>query len=420
MMNFRGNCMINNDPLFDLLNKEQQRQQHSLELIASENFASPAVLAAQESVLTNKYAEGYYQHRYYGGCKFIDEVEMLAITRAQQLFGARYVNVQPHSGSQANQAVYLALLKPGDKILGMSLQCGGHLTHGSPVNQSGKWFNAFHYGVDAHSGLIDMDEVETIAKRERPRLIIAGGSAYPRHYDFARFRRIADAVGAILLVDMAHFAGLVAGGCFPSPLAYADVITTTTHKTLRGPRGGMILANDARLAKKIDSAIFPGLQGGPLMHVIAAKAVALGEALQPEFKRYAGQVIENAQAMCQQLAQRGLTLLTGGTDCHLGIIDLRPQGLTGAQVEYFLELAGITVNKNTLPGDPQPPSITSGIRIGSAACATRGMNADDFTLIADWISEIIFAIKTPNITDICADIRQKVTKLTTNYPLPYQ
>ncbi|EBQ0175995.1 serine hydroxymethyltransferase [Salmonella enterica subsp. enterica] len=419
-MNFRGNRMINNDPLFDLLNKEQQRQQHSLELIASENFASPAVLAAQGSVLTNKYAEGYYQHRYYGGCKFIDEVEMLAITRAQQLFGARYVNVQPHSGSQANQAVYLALLKPGDKILGMSLQCGGHLTHGSPVNQSGKWFNAFHYGVDAHSGLIDMDEVETIAKRERPRLIIAGGSAYPRHYDFARFRRIADAVGAMLLVDMAHFAGLVAGGCFPSPLAYADVITTTTHKTLRGPRGGMILTNDARLAKKIDSAIFPGLQGGPLMHVIAAKAVALGEALQPEFKRYAGQVIENAQAMCQQLAQRGLTLLTGGTDCHLGIIDLRPQGLTGAQVEYSLELAGITVNKNTLPGDPQPPSITSGIRIGSAACATRGMKADDFTLIADWISEIIFAIKTPNIADICADIRQKVTKLTTNYPLPYQ
>ncbi|CGA26533.1 TPA: serine hydroxymethyltransferase [Salmonella enterica subsp. enterica serovar Typhi str. CT18] len=412
--------MINNDPLFDLLNKEQQRQQHSLELIASENFASPAVLAAQGSVLTNKYAEGYYQHRYYGGCKFIDEVEMLAITRAQQLFGARYVNVQPHSGSQANQAVYLALLKPGDKILGMSLQCGGHLTHGSPVNQSGKWFNAFHYGVDAHSGLIDMDEVETIAKRERPRLIIAGGSAYPRHYDFARFRRIADAVGAMLLVDMAHFAGLVAGGCFPSPLAYADVITATTHKTLRGPRGGMILTNDARLAKKIDSAIFPGLQGGPLMHVIAAKAVALGEALQPEFKRYAGQVIENAQAMCQQLAQRGLTLLTGGTDCHLGIIDLRPQGLTGVQVEYFLELAGITVNKNTLLGDPQPPSITSGIRIGSAACATRGMKADDFTLIADWISEIIFAIKTPNIADICADIRQKVTKLTTNYPLPYQ
>ncbi|EHK9165939.1 serine hydroxymethyltransferase [Salmonella enterica] len=412
--------MINNDPLFDLLNKEQQRQQHSLELIASENFASPAVLAAQGSVLTNKYAEGYYQHRYYGGCKFIDEVEMLAITRAQQLFGARYVNVQPHSGSQANQAVYLALLKPGDKILGMSLQCGGHLTHGAPVNQSGKWFNAFHYGVDAHSGLIDMDEVETIAKRERPRLIIAGGSAYPRHYDFARFRRIADAVGAILLVDMAHFAGLVAGGCFPSPLAYADVVTTTTHKTLRGPRGGMILTNDARLAKKIDSAIFPGLQGGPLMHVIAAKAVALGEALQPEFKRYAGQVIENAQAMCQQLAQRGLTLLTGGTDCHLGIIDLRPQGLTGVQVEYFLELAGITVNKNTLPGDPQPPSITSGIRIGSAACVTRGMKTDDFVPIADWISDIIFAIKTPNITDICADIRQKVTELTTRYPLPYQ
>ncbi|EBP2453314.1 serine hydroxymethyltransferase [Salmonella enterica] len=419
-MNFRGNRMINNDPLFDLLNKEQQRQQHSLELIASENFASPAVLAAQGSVLTNKYAEGYYQHRYYGGCKFIDEVEMLAITRAQQLFGARYVNVQPHSGSQANQAVYLALLKPGDKILGMSLQCGGHLTHGAPVNQSGKWFNAFHYGVDAHSGLIDMDEVETIAKRERPRLIIAGGSAYPRHYDFARFRRIADAVGAILLVDMAHFAGLVAGGCFPSPLAYADVVTTTTHKTLRGPRGGMILTNDARLAKKIDSAIFPGLQGGPLMHVIAAKAVALGEALQPEFKRYAGQVIENAQAMCQQLAQRGLTLLTGGTDCHLGIIDLRPQGLTGVQVEYFLELAGITVNKNTLPGDPQPPSITSGIRIGSAACVTRGMKTDDFVPIADWISDIIFAIKTPNITDICADIRQKVTELTTRYPLPYQ
>ncbi|WP_183052842.1 serine hydroxymethyltransferase [Salmonella enterica] len=412
--------MINNDPLFDLLNKEQQRQQHSLELIASENFASPAVLAAQGSVLTNKYAEGYYQHRYYGGCKFIDEVEMLAITRAQQLFGARYVNVQPHSGSQANQAVYLALLKPGDKILGMSLQCGGHLTHGSPVNQSGKWFNAFHYGVDAHSGLIDMDEVETIAKRERPRLIIAGGSAYPRHYDFARFRRIADAVGAILLVDMAHFAGLVAGGCFPSPLAYADVVTTTTHKTLRGPRGGMILTNDARLAKKIDSAIFPGLQGGPLMHVIAAKAVALGEALQPEFKRYAGQVIENAQAMCQQLAQRGLTLLTGGTDCHLGIIDLRPQGLTGVQVEYFLELAGITVNKNTLTGDPQPPSITSGIRMGSAACVTRGMKTDDFVPIADWISDIIFAIKTPNITDICADIRQKVTELTTRYPLPYQ
>ena len=411
--------MINNDPLFALINQEQQRQQQSLELIASENFVSPAVLAAQGSVLTNKYAEGYYQHRYYGGCKFIDEVEMLAITRAQQLFGARYVNVQPHSGSQANQAVYLALLKPGDKILGMSLQCGGHLTHGSPVNQSGKWFNAFHYGVDAHSGLIDMDQVEMIALRERPRLIIAGGSAYPRHYDFARFRRIADAVDAILLVDMAHFAGLVAGGCFPSPLAYADVVTTTTHKTLRGPRGGMILTNDARLAKKIDSAIFPGLQGGPLMHVIAAKAVALGEALQPEFKRYAGQVIDNAQAMCQQLALRGLTLLTGGTDCHLGIIDLCPQGLTGAQVEYFLELAGITVNKNTLPGDPQPPSITSGVRIGSAACTTRGMKADDFALIADWISEIIFAINSSDIADICADIEQKVIQLTNRYPLPY-
>lgn len=408
-----------NHPLFDLIEKEKRRQQHSLELIASENFASPAVLAAQGSVLTNKYAEGYYQHRYYGGCQHIDDIEMLAITRAQELFGARYANVQPHSGSQANQAVYLALLKPGDKILGMSLQCGGHLTHGSPVNQSGKWFTAYHYGVDAQSGLIDMDEVEEIARRERPKLIIAGGSAYPRCYDFARFRHIADSVGAILLVDMAHFAGLVAGGCFPSPLAYADVVTSTTHKTLRGPRGGLILTNDARLAKKIDSAIFPGLQGGPLMHVIAAKAVALGEALTPEFKVYAAQIIENAQVLCQRLAQRGLTLLTAGTDCHLGIIDLRPQGLTGAQVEYFLELAGITVNKNTLPGDLQPPSITSGIRVGSAACTTRGMSVADFMLIADWISQIIFAINTPDIAEICGDIQRKIARLTTIYPLYY-
>src|SRR6059058_1230091 len=339
---------------------ERARQEAHIELIASENYASPAVLEAQGSPLTNKYAEGYPGRRYYGGCEFVDVAERLAIERAKQLFGCGFANVQPHAGAQANQAVFLALLKPGDTILGMSLAAGGHLTHGAPPNLSGKWFHAVSYGVRAEDARIDYDEVERQAEQHRPRLIIAGGSAYPRLIDFARFRAIADRVGAYLMVDMAHFAGLVAGKAHPNPIPHAHVVTTTTHKTLRGPRGGMILCNDPEIARKIDAAVFPGLQGGPLMHAIAAKAVSLGEALQPSFKQYAGAVVENAQTLATTLIENGLAIVSGGTDTHLMLVDLRPLGLSGRDAELALEHAGMTCNKNGIPFDPQKPTVTSG------------------------------------------------------------
>ncbi|MGH7002088.1 MAG: serine hydroxymethyltransferase, partial [Stellaceae bacterium] len=338
------------------IGKELRRQQEQIELIASENIVSRAVLEAQGSVLTNKYAEGYPGRRYYGGCEYVDVAEQLAIDRAKKLFDCSFANVQPHSGAQANQAVFLAFLKPGDTVLGMDLAAGGHLTHGSPANLSGKWFRVVHYGVRRDDALIDHDEVERVARAERPKLIIAGGSAYPRIIDFARFRRIADEVGAYLMVDMAHFAGLVAGGVYPSPLPHAQVTTTTTHKTLRGPRGGMILANDDDIGKKINSAVFPGLQGGPLMHVIAAKAASFGEALRPEFKRYARAVVENARALAATLVERGLAIVSGGTDSHLMLVDLRPKRLTGRAAEVALERAGITCNKNGIPFDPEKPT----------------------------------------------------------------
>lgn len=378
------------DPgIADAINHELHRQQDQIELIASENIVSTAVLEAQGSILTNKYAEGYPGHRYYGGCEYVDMVEQLAIERVKTLFGCAYANVQPHSGSQANQAVYLALLKPGDAVLGMSLNAGGHLTHGCSVNLSGKWFRSFSYNVHPQTHLIDYDEVAKIAEQERPRLIIAGGSAYPRVIDFARMRQIADSVGAYFMVDMAHFAGLVAAGVFPSPISHAHVITSTTHKTLRGPRGGIILTNQEDLAKKINSAVFPGLQGGPLMHVIAAKAVAFGEALQPEFKTYAANVITNMQSMAKRLVDLGYTLVSGGTDSHLILLDLRAQNVTGKAAAEALGLANITCNKNGIPFDTASPMITSGIRLGSPAGTTRGFGADEFIQIADMIAEVI-------------------------------
>ena len=371
------------------VDREGDRQQFQIELIASENIVSRAVLEAQGSVLTNKYAEGYPGRRYYGGCEFVDRAESLAIERAKRLFGCAFANVQPHAGAQANQAVLLALLSPGDRILGMSLAAGGHLTHGARPNLSGKWFEAIGYGVRQEDARIDLDEVGRLAEQHRPKLIIAGGSAYPRIIDFARFRAIADRVGAYLMVDMAHFAGLVAGGIHPSPLPHAHVVTTTTHKTLRGPRGGMILANDPEIAKRIDSAVFPGLQGGPLMHVIAAKAVALGEALRPDFARYARAVVDNAQTLAAVLAEEGLDIVSGGTDTHLMLVDLRPLGLTGRDAERALERSGITCNKNGIPFDPQRPTITSGIRLGSPAGTTRGFGEKEFRQIGGWIGEVL-------------------------------
>jgi glycine hydroxymethyltransferase len=371
------------------INHEHVRQQSQIELIASENIVSRAVLQAQGSVLTNKYAEGYPGRRYYGGCEFVDVAERLAIERAKRLFGCVFANVQPHSGAQANQAVFLALLQPGDTVLGLSLAAGGHLTHGAPPNLSGKWFNAVHYGVRAEDGRIDHGEVERLAEQHKPRLIIAGGSAYPRIIDFARFRSIADGVGAYLMVDMAHFAGLVAGGAHPSPLPHAHVVTTTTHKTLRGPRGGMILGNDEAIGKRIDSAVFPGLQGGPLMHVIAAKAVAFAEALRPDFAVYAREVVQNAQALAATLVDEGLAIVSGGTDTHLMLVDLRPLGLTGRDAEQSLERAGITCNKNGIPFDPQRPTITSGIRLGSPAATTRGFGQSEFRQVGRWIGEVL-------------------------------
>ncbi len=416
-MDFEKKLEEEDKEIFDAINNELKRQQQQIELIASENIVSKAVLEAQGSILTNKYAEGYPNKRYYGGCIFIDKVEELAIERAKKLFNAKFVNVQPHSGSQANTAVYVALLKPYDTILGMSLDAGGHLTHGSKVSISGKWFNAIAYGVKKEDGRIDYEEVEKLAIEHQPKLIIAGGSAYPRQIDFARFRKIADKIGAYLMVDMAHFAGLVAGGCHPNPLDFADVVTTTTHKTLRGPRGGMILTNNEDLAKKINSAIFPGTQGGPLEHIIAAKAVCFKEDLTDEFKNYAQQVIKNAKVLGEVLKERGLNLVSGGTDTHLLLVDLRPKGLTGDIVAQKLEEANITCNKNAIPFDPMPPKVTSGIRVGTPAGTTRGFKEKEFTLIGNWICDIIDALAQGNADDIISQTKEKVLKLCEKFPI---
>jgi glycine hydroxymethyltransferase len=387
---FFADSIADKDPeVADAINKELDRQQYEIELIASENIVSKAVLEAAGSVLTNKYAEGYPGRRYYGGCQFVDIAEQLAIDRAKKLFGCEFANVQPHSGSQANQAVFMAVAQPGDTILGLSLAAGGHLTHGAKVNQSGKWFKPVSYMVRPDTHLIDLDEVRKLANEHKPRIIIAGGSAYPRQIPFADFRAIADEVGAVLLVDMAHFAGLVAGGLHPSPFPHAHAVTTTTHKTLRGPRGGMILTNDPDLAKKINSAIFPGLQGGPLMHTIAAKAVAFGEALKPEFKIYAKNVIENAKAMGEVLVNSGFALVSGGTDTHLILVDLRPKKLTGNISEKALERAHITCNKNGVPFDPEKPMVTSGIRLGAPAGTTRGFGITEFQQVGRMIAEVL-------------------------------
>ncbi|MFP1643951.1 serine hydroxymethyltransferase [Pontitalea aquivivens] len=387
---FFTESLATRDPeLFGSIRDELGRQRDEIELIASENIVSAAVMEAQGSVMTNKYAEGYPGKRYYGGCQFVDVAENLAIERAKQLFGCEFANVQPNSGSQANQGVFQALIKPGDTILGMNLASGGHLTHGAAPNQSGKWFNAVQYGVRQQDNLIDYDQVEALAVEHQPKLIIAGGSAIPRQIDFARFRAIADKVGAWLMVDMAHFAGLVAGGAHPSPFPYADVATTTTHKTLRGPRGGMILTNNEDIAKKVNSAIFPGIQGGPLMHVIAAKAVAFGEALRPEFKVYAQRVIRNAQALADELMKGGLDIVTGGTDTHVMLVDLRPKGVKGNATEKALGRAHITCNKNGIPFDPEKPMVTSGIRLGTPAGTTRGFGETEFREIARLIVEVI-------------------------------
>ncbi|CFX49175.1 serine hydroxymethyltransferase [Candidatus Filomicrobium marinum] len=388
--NFFTQSLAERDPeIADAIAKELDRQQHEIELIASENIVSKAVLEAAGSVLTNKYAEGYPGRRYYGGCQFVDIAEQLAIDRAKKIFGCGFANVQPNSGSQANQGVFNALLAPGDTILGLSLAAGGHLTHGATVNQSGKWFNAVHYGVDREKHLIDFNEVRELAQKHKPKLIIAGGSAYPRKIDFATFRQIADEVGAYFMVDMAHFAGLVAAGLYPSPFPHAHAVTTTTHKTLRGPRGGMILTNDEALSKKFNSAIFPGIQGGPLMHVIAAKAVAFGEALQPDYKVYIKNVIDNAKAMGEVLVENGFALVSGGTDSHLILVDLRPKKVTGDISEKAMGRAHITCNKNGVPFDPEKPMVTSGIRLGAPAGTTRGFGVAEFRDIGRMIAEVL-------------------------------
>jgi glycine hydroxymethyltransferase len=407
-------------PVAAAIKRELGRQQHEIELIASENIVSRAVLEAQGSVLTNKYAEGYPGRRYYGGCQFVDEAEELAIGRAKKLFDCSFANVQPHSGAQANQSVFFALLKPGDTFMGLNLAAGGHLTHGSPVNQSGKWFRVVPYGVRPDDHRIDYDEVEKIALAERPRLILAGGSAYPRIIDFARFREIADRVGAYFMVDMAHFAGLVAGGIHPSPLPHAHVVTTTTHKTMRGPRGGMVLSNDEELGKKINSAVFPGLQGGPLMHAIAAKAVALGEALKPAFKSYARNVAANAKVLAQTMIAGGLDITSGGTDTHLMLVDLRRKGLTGKLAEQALGRAGITCNKNGIPFDPEKPMITSGIRLGTPACTTRGFSEPEFREVGELIIEVLDGLAKngeQGNARIEASVRRRVLRLTGRFPI---
>jgi len=403
-----------------IIGSELARQQDGIELIASENIVSRAVLEAQGSVLTNKYAEGYPGRRYYGGCAEVDRAEALAIARACRIFECSYANVQPHSGAQANQAVFLALLQPGDTILGMSLAAGGHLTHGAAPNQSGKWFHAVQYGVRREDGLLDYEELEALAHAERPKLIIAGGSAYPRIIDFARIRSVADAVGALFLVDMAHFAGLVAAGVYPSPLPHAHVVTTTTHKTLRGPRGGMILSNDADLGKRFNSAVFPGLQGGPLMHVIAAKAVAFGEALRPEFRSYQRAVVDNARVLAATLAEGGLDIVTGGTDSHLLLVDLRPKGVTGKATDDSLQRAHITANKNAIPFDPAKPAITSGVRLGSPAATTRGFGTDEFRLVGSMIAELVDGLSRSTDgcnTEVERAIGARVLRLCAAFPI---
>ena len=411
-MDFEENLQSEDKAVFDAIECELKRQQNQIELIASENIVSNAVLEAQGSIMTNKYAEGYPAHRYYGGCECVDVVENLAIERAKKLFNAQFANVQPHSGSQANTAVYVALLKPCDVIMGMSLDAGGHLTHGAKVSFSGKWLQAVQYGVCKETGLIDYDEVERLALENKPKLIIAGGSAYPRRIDFKRFREIADKVGAYLMVDMAHFAGLVAGGVHPNPLEYADVVTTTTHKTLRGPRGGMILTNNEDIAKKINSAIFPGTQGGPLMHVIAAKAVCFEEALSDDFKVYQKNIVDNAQALCKGLMSRDIKIVSGGTDNHLMLVDLTPYGLTGKAVEKLLDAAHITANKNTIPNDPQSPFVTSGIRLGTPAVTSRGLNTEDMDQVAEAIAMVIKGGE-----EQVPAARAIIQKLTDKYPL---
>ncbi len=408
------------DPeVFAAITKELKRQQDQIELIASENIVSRAVLEAQGSVLTNKYAEGYPGKRYYGGCEFVDIAESLAISRACEIFGCSYANVQPSSGSQANQGVFMALLQPGDTIMGMSLAAGGHLTHGAAPNQSGKWFKAVQYGVRKQDAQIDFAEVEELARTHKPKLIIAGGSAYPRTIDFARFRKIADEVGAFFMVDMAHFAGLVAGGAYANPLPHAHVVTTTTHKTLRGPRGGMILSNDADIGKKINSAIFPGIQGGPLMHVIAGKAVAFGEALRPEFKLYARQVVDNARALADVLVRRGLDIVSGGTDSHLMLVDLRPKKLTGKAAEASLEHAGMTCNKNGIPFDPEKPTVTSGVRLGTPAATTRGFGVEEFKKVGELIGDVLDGLAANPEDNSAAEARARaeVAELCRRFPI---
>ena len=417
---FFESSLTKTDPLvLEAVKNEYHRQNDQIELIASENIVSKAVLEAQGTILTNKYAEGYPGKRYYGGCEHVDVVEDICIERVKKLFNADFANVQVHSGSQANQAVFLALLKPGDTIMGMSLAAGGHLTHGAPPNESGKWFNAVQYGVSKEDSLIDFNEVESLAKKHKPKLIIAGGSAYPRVIDFKKFRDIANSVGAMFLVDMAHFAGLVATGFYPNPLEFADVVTTTTHKTLRGPRGGLVLTNNPDFAKKINSAVFPGLQGGPLMHVICAKAVAFGEALKPDFKDYIKNVIQNAQILSDVMLERGLDVVSGGTDTHLTLVDLRPKKLTGKAAEHSLENAGITCNKNGVPFDPESPFVTSGIRLGSPAGTSRGFGVNEFKLIGHYIGDVLdgLAKNSDNNSVIENEIKIKVKSLCEKFPI---
>ncbi|MCB1680655.1 MAG: serine hydroxymethyltransferase [Rhodospirillales bacterium] len=406
--------------VFDAIQDELKRQQNQIELIASENIVSRAVLQAQGSVLTNKYAEGYPGRRYYGGCEFVDVVEDIARDRAKQLFGAKYANVQPNSGSQANQGVMMALLQPGDTILGMALASGGHLTHGAAPNQSGKWFNAIQYGVRKDDALLDYDEVESLAKEHKPKMIIAGASAYPRQIDFKRFRKIADSIGAYLFVDMAHYAGLIAGGVYESPVPHAHVTTTTTHKTLRGPRGGMILTDDLEIFKKLNSAIFPGIQGGPLMHVIAGKAVCYGEALKPDFKLYAKAVLDNARALAETLKTGGVDIVSGGTDSHIVLVDLRPKGLTGTVVEKALEHAGMTCNKNAVPYDPEPPMVTSGVRLGTPAATSRGFGLAEWKQVGEMITEVLNGLKAngPEGNEAVEKaVKKKVEALCSKFPI---
>jgi glycine hydroxymethyltransferase len=419
---FFGTSLADADPeIFGAIRSELGRQRHEIELIASENIVSRAVLEAQGSIMTNKYAEGYPGKRYYGGCQFVDIAEDLAIERAKRLFDCKFANVQPNSGSQMNQAVFLALLQPGDTFMGLDLNSGGHLTHGSPVNMSGKWFKVVSYGVRKDDHLLDMDEIERLAHTHNPKLILAGGTAYSRIWDWKRFREIADAVGAYLMIDMAHIAGLVAGGQHPSPLPYAHVVTTTTHKSLRGPRGGMILTNEEDIAKKINSAVFPGLQGGPLMHVIAAKAVAFGEALKPDFKLYAQNVVANARALADSLKETGLDIVSGGTDNHLMLVDLRPKNATGKRAEAALGRANITCNKNGIPFDPEKPFVTSGVRLGTPAGTTRGFGVAEFREIGRLITEVLDGLKAANSDDgnaaVEAAVKQKVLALTERFPL---